>query len=607
VPPTAHPIDSGSEASASAQSPGVPNPLAQELRQRLLQYGATNDPALADPISALYARAITELSEATRMEMVLVVSDLAEQQKVSANPLFPFMFRDPSPAIVSTAALNLATLWAREGENPLKGVDFVAQQAHHCADRGDEERSAAILGGLLLLGDRRVTEYLKGCWRWLPSLDGRTALLSSLNSEFVHAPVVDWLIDWLDDCEGSEFGRVAGTISWLSRVAWAGGVFEVQRSLPFWSAVDGQPLHEVARWSFAEFGERIQPRLELIAATESEPRVMHRVLERWGLTLYGPPPTRSGVPGRRQAAGRRRSLLSRLPKGAVHATTPVNAILLSEEDFADYGGDLLLCWGIFNRSGPTWSCLGRLRTENPDVDLLFYRMLHPFSQDSVAISSLVGPDRTDGRFLSRTLRELFVRNTAGSVDEEALYLLREGSAPTFVLMPWENAEFRRAVPDFFKQSPAVLGTDLAENIESMKRYWGRPWDREAAERDDALASHLASGEFDDLLDKYPGLRSLAAASPSRDPELRSSREGPADATLVEQWYHLISDPEHLRVEVGELAKAWWGAIDADGDSTLVQNPYPFELLDAFLTKFGFPALRQNGCRSASAALGTGEL
>jgi len=193
-----------------------------------------------------------------------------------------------------------------------------------------------------------------------------------------------------------------------------------------------------------------------------------------------------------------------------------------------------------------------------------------------------------------------VGNTAGAVGEESLHLLLEGSAPNFVLVPWDNAEFRSAVPDFFKHSPAVLGSDLAESIEYMNRYWGRPWDRAAAQRDEALAHNLASGEFRSLLEKYPGLQSLAAASRSRDVGSRPSQRGPAGAALVEKWYDLIQEREHLMGELSEFPKAWCGAIDAQGDSALAQNGYALELLDGFLTKFGFPVFHHQAGTSLKA-------
>ncbi len=551
VPPMGEGRDPGVEVKAPRQGEFVASPLALELMERLLQYGVTNDPAQSDPISVLYARAVTELPQETRMQMVLDLSQLAEERKISGNPLFPFLFRDPAPAIVSTAALNLAILWPDVGDDPLAAIRYLTQQARHCAGRGEDDRAAAIVGGLLLLGDRRVIEDLKGCWRWL-SIDGRVALLSRLNSGFVHAPVVEWLIEWLEDCEGGEFGTVAAALTRLSPVANLRGVVEVQRALPIWSAADGQPLREIAKWSFGQFGERIRSRLELIAENESEPRVMHNVLEEWELHL-------SGSQGQ------------------------IRKLKRDSKAWSTGTGQVLMTWSIFNPNGPTLNCVGLL-DRAPGVKEVFYRWLH-FLDDQTFRLGLVdtwGPNWQEE--LIRIVAHAF--SIAGKVGDEDFNMVT--CVPSLVTHVLTEQE----VCHLLGLSQEIQRADWGREMYYLRKYGSRLFDRAGEEIRETIQKMAREKPFGEESQRQfeQAIRIRYGSVPTfSDNSAVEYETKPFDPALFAEWWATISDPRFTGFGIGQLASAWVGAIHMNRE---LGPPLPvvveFDDVREFLSRFQHP-------------------
>jgi hypothetical protein len=60
----------------------------------------------------------------------------------------------------------------------------------------------------------------------------------------------------------------------------------VERKFPVYLNDGGPPFREIRRWSFAEYGAHISPRLVRLAELESPPPVMPMVLDAWGLAGF---------------------------------------------------------------------------------------------------------------------------------------------------------------------------------------------------------------------------------------------------------------------------------------------------------------------------------
>ena len=539
--------------------------LAAILFRALVDYGQSSDEKTVDSLSEVYTRSMATVDVNARLRMLTRLSDLAEQRKLSANALLPFVFRDTDQAVVSSAALSLAELWPGSESDPVLGIRELASYARNYAERDDEPRAVAILSGLLLLGDRRAIDLLQNCWRWLSS-EGRVRL-SHMESGYLHAPLIDWYIDWLADCEQSDFGVVAAALTRISQKARGQLIPEVTRVIPAWLADDGNVVRLVQQWTFAEFGERIRPRLEEIARHESEPRLMPAVLEAWQIH---PPQSLRGIGSDLPSGEHPRDLLTLVAPDALKRSTDIHPFPVFEQELLAAGGDLIVCWGIFNPYGPTLSCFGRLKTPQPDLELLFYRMLNPFRQDSFVVGTLVGADRTDGATVARILHFRFLKNWVANLGTSPLFLIGNG-APTFVSCPWDNAAFQAAMPRIFIDSPAIRGCNLAQSIDYMRRYPLRPWDRTAEQRDRAFAQFLAVSRGEEA------------------PKIAA--EGvPSTQEVVETWYGMVSDRDHVMVELACLPGAWNGSIEHCGSPELQASAYPLHRVNTFLAAFKYPIL-----------------
>ncbi len=251
--------------------------LMREIAEAVWAFGATVDEAHIDSLRNKYALGLTLIPSRDRCVLVNVVADAVDRRQLPVNVLLLFLGQDDSASVVSTAALRSAVV-VPQGMEPLTAV---RQLVSYAAGADSEARSVAVLTGLFLLGDQRVLDLLGPCWREL-SGEGRV-LLSRISPQFLHAPVIDWFIGWLEDCEGGEFGAVAAALIRMGRSAKGQPIYEVRRHFPV-PRDPTQPATEILRtWSFPDFARRLEPRLRELARLESAPYVMPAVLEAWGL------------------------------------------------------------------------------------------------------------------------------------------------------------------------------------------------------------------------------------------------------------------------------------------------------------------------------------
>ena len=159
--------------------------------------------------------------------------------------------------------------------------------------QGGAQNSAAILMGLISLGDRRLTS---GILSMLASADPEVAQeVSKVNTQYVMAAMVDLCCDWLDavqngpvsgDPKGATFGHVAAAIYRLGTQAEETGVTEISRCFPPQSPDDWAVAHQ--RWTRAEYARVVGPRLQSLAEREREPRILPRVMDAWGVEFVCP-------------------------------------------------------------------------------------------------------------------------------------------------------------------------------------------------------------------------------------------------------------------------------------------------------------------------------
>lgn len=531
--------------------------LREELVYTLSRYGASSDETLIPALQVLYGHAVTYTSTDDRASLALLMASQAEERALSLNALMPFLFHEPSVPVIAIAALEFARLAEPLDNDPLTGVRYLLAQLPQVSD---EATKVGILSGLLRLGDRRVTELLGPCWRDL-TMRGRQQLTRTIWS-CRYAPVIEWVLDWLEDCEGEEFGMVAGAVARMPAEWGEGRIVEITRPFAGTAAPTAQP-EVLAAWSTAEFAERLRPRLLRIAANEAPPRLMHDVLQPWGIDHT----RRQGVGVWMHCAAppQPRSLLSLVPSGAACRTQQFPFVPLDDADFLSRSGSILLCWSIFNPNGPTWSCFARLPTEQFGVDLLCYRMLNPFGQASGAIATLHGTDRKSGPLIAEVIGDLFEQNTLG--DAGVGPVLLGGGAPDLVLAPWQEPSFSESTLGFFLKSSRMMEFDIHRDVAWIRASYGRPWERASLQRDWAY-QHLQPDGF--------------VALPPAD--------SPATRELIVEWFDVISAEEHICGELLRYPEAWHGSID-HASPAVADTAYTFWQLDDFLSRFGFPIFR----------------
>lgn len=241
-------------------------------------FGHTNDSNLIPSVAALYERFRRVVPRETRDAVYEAIAAQVEAREISANALLPFVHDEDARALASRAALDLAMYAPALERDELSGVRHVLG----LIKGGRAQNNGAILGGLLLTGDRRVMELLaphRGEFLAPEILDE----CSKTQSGLVYRAVVEFYLDWLEELmEGgveSAFGAVASALVLMLRHETQGTVFEVRRGF---GMREGEPPAELLeQQTFSEYFEQVRPRMEAIALRETEPKVMPEVIAAW--------------------------------------------------------------------------------------------------------------------------------------------------------------------------------------------------------------------------------------------------------------------------------------------------------------------------------------
>jgi len=252
--------------------------LEQLVMVKCIEYGITQDTSRITDLFALYRHAIERLDVSKRTALLTQFSAMTEQQNGKGHMgLMMFLAVDNHPAIRSSAALSLSVLFDPQGGDELAGPKFVVNTLlHH--DK-DAEGQGYALGGVLLLGDKRVMPLLEAAWNQL-SDDARLELTKA-KSGFVTEGITEFWLNCLEKgCSESVFGSIVAAIAKLPTIADVPFVVDVKRVLPAY--LDSKnPMKLIRRTSFEDYLNEIRPRLEALVAIESEPKLIPKIYEVW--------------------------------------------------------------------------------------------------------------------------------------------------------------------------------------------------------------------------------------------------------------------------------------------------------------------------------------
>ena len=382
-----------------------PPAILTALFESLVTYGLSSDESMIDGLRRQYLTAVGETTDEERSGLMIALISHVEQRRLHANTLNPFLVVEPSPRLVSMAALHLVACYPdTTTQDPLHGVREITSLAQDALTRGEELRAAGMLLGMLQIGDRRINDQLGECWRWFGPA-GRS-LLAKVGSEFPKAATIDWLLNWLEQCEGNEFGAVAGTVARHGQRAAAIGVTEIRRALPIWDVPDDRVIQVLQSWSQAEFASRIAEQLAQLARHEEGDRIMPDVLQCWGL---GMPEGVTAHTTTIDAATELHKLLEAeldALERSVGSRGPIEFIDPVQVPFVDWlvsrEASPLAIWGALRDNVPSLSIVGHARAVEGRDCYLWFGRITPQNQ-SFTVFGVCRTLATDGGASCRSL------------------------------------------------------------------------------------------------------------------------------------------------------------------------------------------------------------
>jgi len=251
--------------------------FTQSIILLITRYGMTSDGSMIRLVFGAYKHWMTRSTPNDRINALQMVTTLVEQHDGAGYiGLMAFVEADTDHQVVSTAALNLASVAPDQGLE-YAGASFVLNnlmvKPKLDADDG------AKLGGVLLLGDRRVLEPAKRVWQRLP-VEGRHVAMK-MRSGANYLAILEFLLWALEDeKDAGVFGSIAGALRTMTQQSQR--VLDITRHLPTWEAGEDGPIEIVRETTVGEIGDSMRERLEsLIAAEPGEEKVLPEAFSWW--------------------------------------------------------------------------------------------------------------------------------------------------------------------------------------------------------------------------------------------------------------------------------------------------------------------------------------
>jgi hypothetical protein len=238
----------------------------------LLKYGLDGGSQNFESAVNAYVAWAKTRSVQSRLLLLQALTETLEKHEGNGFPaLLPFISDDPDPGVVSKAALNMALLFFPDGKDPLHGPELVASLCLGPEEAG--EREGAILAGLMLIGDERVTPIIKDVWVQLPPPARIAALKCELKQVF-RAQVL-LLLDLLErETDEKVYGSLAVALGNCAEQATKFGILDIERVLPVWKAPD-EPILIRRHLTRLEFYSEFEGHLDHLIDTEpGDPKVM---------------------------------------------------------------------------------------------------------------------------------------------------------------------------------------------------------------------------------------------------------------------------------------------------------------------------------------------
>lgn len=255
------------------------DPIRFRLFCECLRFGSSLDRSKLDELEELYGRYAGKEGAEDRTRLLIQVSSAVEEGIGSVTALLPFLMFDPEPAVVRTGTLETALLMPLQGGDPMTGPRHLLETAKEAPD---DRTKAGILGGLLLLGDRRVTELMEEAWRWLPP-NARPDLLKAW-SGYAFAPMIEFLVAWLREAEEPDASAVIATLAGIPELSVHPKVLDIERIFPITAAgEDDRGFRVLREWTFEEYRTDLSIHLVDLTLPADHHPALPDLLEAWGI------------------------------------------------------------------------------------------------------------------------------------------------------------------------------------------------------------------------------------------------------------------------------------------------------------------------------------
>jgi hypothetical protein len=241
-------------------------------------YGATADPDLVGKLLLLYRHYATRIHPAQRYRNYQEIVDQVIAGENGVYALMPFVCSDPARPVASTAALDYAVLAPTSEEN----ATIAASELLDLYDRVTLANGLAVLGGLVMTGDRRILPLLKAHCRAL-SCD-EIEILIKCRGTLLSVAVVEFYLEWLEELDSTEdydsFAAVAAGFANLAIGATDAMVYDIERIIP---STPDDAVRILKKWPLSEYAPTLAARLQAIAQREEGEPIIPEVMEIWGL------------------------------------------------------------------------------------------------------------------------------------------------------------------------------------------------------------------------------------------------------------------------------------------------------------------------------------
>lgn len=242
-------------------------------------YGETANPDLVEKLLLLYRHYVTRIHPAQRFRNYQATVDLVLEGKYGVHALMPFICCDPARTVASTAALDYVVLAPADDENAMTG----ALELVDLYERGALANGLAVLGGMVMSGDRRVLALLETHCRALDC--EQVEILIKCRGSLLTLAVIEFYLEWLEslDCreESDLFATVAAGFANLAIGASDGIVYDIERVIP---STPDNAVRILKQWPLSDYAATIKSRLQKIAECEEGEPIIPEVMSIWGLS-----------------------------------------------------------------------------------------------------------------------------------------------------------------------------------------------------------------------------------------------------------------------------------------------------------------------------------